>query len=183
MVGRSRVCGRGRLCKQTSWFKPLTNHCTGLNTTGAAGRWCFISLMNDIEAIKELIKRWYEVRQWAEKFLCDSLKLKNPCDILQSKYRGRHQVLDTEWWYRTHGIGVDITKSGNKGGIDFDFDKLEPDEWRLREFMVKQLNDGTLIKRTYRPLLQDKKRFCLSVNNSNLKPNKRFQQTAKSRGC
>jgi len=33
--------------------------------------------MNDVEAVKELIKKWSEVRQWAEEFLCASLKLKN----------------------------------------------------------------------------------------------------------
>jgi hypothetical protein len=67
---------------------------------------------------------------------------------------------------------VDITKPGNKGGIDFDFDKPEPDEWRLREFLIKQLNDGNLTKKIYRPLLQDKKRFSLAFDKCNLKPNK-----------
>ncbi len=118
--------------------------------------------MNDIEAANELIKKWYQARQWAEAFLCASLKLENANDILRSEHRGKRRIHGTDWQYRTHGIGVEISKSGNKGGIDFDFDKLEPDQWRLREFMIKQLNDGTLLKKIYRPLMQDENRFSLA---------------------
>jgi hypothetical protein len=122
--------------------------------------------MNDVEAVNKLIEKWCEVREWAVKFLCASLKLKNAGDILQPKYKGKYQIPASEWWYSTHGIGVNITKSGNKGGIDFNFDSLEPDAWQLRGFMIKQLNDGALLKKVYRPLLQDNNRFSLAVDKS-----------------
>jgi len=111
--------------------------------------------MNNAEAMMDLIERWRITRSWAESLICKHLDIENACDILQKKYRGKIQLGDTDWYYRTHGVGVDVTKDGNKGGIDFDFDQKNPDKYRLRGFMVKQLNDGILTKKYYRELLQD----------------------------
>ncbi|HET9956932.1 MAG TPA: hypothetical protein VFQ61_20690 [Polyangiaceae bacterium] len=62
------------------------------------------------------------------------------------------------WYYRTHGAGVDIDRGVVCGGIDFDFDKIEPDPWRLRIFVEKQVNAGTL-NAEYAELVQDEDRF------------------------
>jgi hypothetical protein len=39
---------------------------------------------------------------------------------------------------------VDIFKSTNVGGIDFDFDNPRPDEWRLKLLFEKLLADGQI---------------------------------------
>ncbi|MNG21402.1 hypothetical protein D3C84_1057610 [compost metagenome] len=57
--------------------------------------------------------------------------------------------------YRTHGIGVDIYRTADVGGIDFDFNKSEPDEWRLQVFFEKQYNEGNLPFAEYRELYED----------------------------
>jgi len=111
--------------------------------------------MNQSDAIIELIDKWYSTKSWAESLICEHLNIEKASDILQLGHRGKKKLGDTDWFYRTHGVGVDISKMGNKGGIDFDFDQETPDSYRLREFMIKQLNDGKIIKKYYRKLLQN----------------------------
>jgi hypothetical protein len=50
---------------------------------------------------------------------------------------------------------VDVFKTPDVGGIDFDFDKPNPDLWRLRIFIERQVNDGNLSYDSYRELLDD----------------------------
>ncbi len=102
--------------------------------------------MNDIQAIEDLIIKWLKVRKWAENLICDSLNLENAHDILSIKHRGKHNLIEGKWWCVTHGVGVNLTREGNKGGIDFDFEKEKPDSFRLRDFLIKQMNDGALTK-------------------------------------
>ncbi len=64
--------------------------------------------------------------------------------------------------YRTHGVGVDIDRGIRCGGIDFDFDKPNPDPWRLRLFAEKQLNAGNLPSEYVR-LVDDEERFELAA--------------------
>jgi hypothetical protein len=64
-------------------------------------------------------------------------------------------VPGTAWHIRTHGVGVDIFKTPEVGGIDFDFDKPDPDPWRMQIFVERQVNDGNLPYEKYRELLDD----------------------------
>ncbi len=57
--------------------------------------------------------------------------------------------------YRTHGVGVDIYRTADVGGIDFDFDKPDPNVWRLQIFFEKQYNEGNLPLNEYRELYED----------------------------
>lgn len=116
---------------------------------------------NDLALI--IIKLWYEKKAWAQQLLKESLGLSDASDVLSELYRGRHLIPGTEWFYCTHGMGVDIYKPHNKGGIDFDFNQLHPDLWHLRIFLVKQYNDGKLIKRLFRPLMQDEQRWEIAA--------------------
>ena len=113
----------------------------------------------DAELIASLVSSWHETRRWAEALLTEALGLAEPMDVLEQPRRGRHQIEGTDWWYRTHGSGVDVFQPGNMGGIDFDFAKYEIDRYRLRFFMIKQFNAGNLEKSDYRPLLQDEARW------------------------
>jgi hypothetical protein len=113
----------------------------------------------DAQLVGNLLALWAATRRWAEGLLVDTLGLATAKDILQREHRGSHAIPGTEWQYRTHGVGVDITSAGNRGGIDFDFDEQRPDSWRLRDFLVKQYNAGNLTKREYRPLLQSQDRW------------------------
>ncbi|MBP0656647.1 hypothetical protein J8J20_22495, partial [Mycobacterium tuberculosis] len=58
---------------------------------------------------------------------------------------------------------VDIYKAPGVGGIDFDFDKVDPDEWRLARFIEAQVNDGQLPYAAYRILLDDEQAFKSAV--------------------
>ena len=117
----------------------------------------------DVEAIRGLIQDWYATREWAEQLLREHLGLASADEVLSQPHRGSGQLGDTEWHYRTHGGGVDVHLPGDRGGIDFDFDRPDPDAWRLEAFLVKQYNAGNLNKRTYRPFLQNRSRFSEAV--------------------
>jgi len=111
--------------------------------------------MDNIEKIRKIIPLWYAQRKWAEELLIQSFQLEKAEDILQQKHRGRKPIPGTNWMYSTHGIGVDIYRTTDVGGIDFDFDKVHPDEWRLRLFFEKQYNEGNLPLAEYRELYED----------------------------
>ncbi|WP_199611601.1 DUF6896 domain-containing protein [Flocculibacter collagenilyticus] len=108
--------------------------------------------MENLEKIKKIIPLWYAQRKWAEELLVQSFQLE---DILQPQYRGVKLIPGTNWMYRTHGIGVDIYRTADVGGIDFDFNKIEPDAWRLQTFFEKQYNEGNLPLADYRDLYED----------------------------
>jgi hypothetical protein len=84
-----------------------------------------------------------------------SFQLDRPDDILKREFRGERQIPGTSWFIRTHGIGVDVYQTPEVGGIDFDFDKPNPDEWRLRRLFEKQVNAGTLAYEAYREFVDD----------------------------
>ncbi|MBC7010238.1 hypothetical protein BIZ38_17475 [Pseudoalteromonas sp. BZK2] len=115
--------------------------------------------MKDEELIKNLIPLWHSVMAWAKEVLVRSYKLDDAKDILGREYRGKNQIPGTNWFYRTHGIGVDVFKTPEVGGIDFDFGKDEPDEWRLKIFFEKQFNDGQLPYADYQHLADDEERL------------------------
>jgi hypothetical protein len=111
--------------------------------------------MTELEALAKLVEKWHLSKAWAESLLCEHMNISDAESILHSEFRGRKPIANTGWFYRTHGIGVDIYKPGNRGGIDFDFGTKKLDSFKLREFMIKQLNAGNLTKKYYRNLLQD----------------------------
>lgn len=111
--------------------------------------------MNNTEKICNIIPLWYAQRAWAEALLQKAFGLTSSQDILQSGYRGRKPIPGTNWMYVTHGVGVNIYRTEEVGGIDFDFDKPHPDEWRLRVFFAKQYNEGNLPLAEYRELYED----------------------------
>lgn len=107
------------------------------------------------ELLRTLIPLWYAEMAWAKELLVRAFQLERAEDILRSEFRGRRQIPGTTWFIRTHGIGVDVYKTPEVGGIDFDFDKPDPDEWRLRIFFEKQINAGDLSYETYHELVED----------------------------
>ena len=111
--------------------------------------------MDNFEKIKKIIPLWYAHRAWAEELLVKSFGLESAQDILKSENRGRKEIPGTNWMFVTHGVGVDIYRTADVGGIDFDFDKPDPDEWRLRIFFEKQYNEGNLPLKEYRELYED----------------------------
>jgi hypothetical protein len=113
---------------------------------------------SDAELVRALIPHWFATRRWAEELLCRVLGLKSAADVLQREHRGRKTLVGSMWTYRTHGVGVDIDRGITSGGIDFDFDKPEPDPWRLKIFAEKQLNAGNLGPE-YVLLVDDDERF------------------------
>jgi hypothetical protein len=115
--------------------------------------------MSDIELIKKIIPLWYAHKLWAEELLKRSFGLEKVQDILLVKHRGTKSVPGTNWIYRLHGIGVDISRTPEVGGIDFDFDKPHPDEWRLAIFIKRQYNEGNLPLGEYRHLIEDEERL------------------------
>lgn len=110
---------------------------------------------DNIKLISGIIPLWYANVAWAKELLVRAFALSKADEILRAEFRGRRQIPGTSWFIRTHGIGVDIYKTPDVGGIDFDFDKPHPDEWRLRIFFEKQVNDGQLPYAQYHELVED----------------------------
>lgn len=119
--------------------------------------------MNNTDKIKNIIPLWYAQRTWAETLLQKAFGLESAQDILQPSYRGRKPIPGTNWMYVTHGIGVNIYRTEDVGGIDFDFDKPHPDEWRLRGFFTKQYNEGNLPLVEYRQLHEDEAQLRYAI--------------------
>jgi len=111
--------------------------------------------MNDIDLIKKIIPLWYAQYSWAEELLKRSFGLEKAENILSKEYRGFNEIPGTNWVYRTHGVGVDISRTADVGGIDLDFDKPDPDEWRLRILFERQYNEGNIPLSEYRHLFED----------------------------
>lgn len=111
--------------------------------------------MNNQELIKNLIPLWHATRLWAEELLRRHLLLEAADEILKPENRGKRAIKGTNWIVRPHGVGVDIYKTEDIGGIDFDFDKPDVDEWRLKIFFRRQYNDGNLNFDSYRDLYED----------------------------
>ncbi|WP_369980096.1 DUF6896 domain-containing protein [Xanthomonas bundabergensis] len=108
-----------------------------------------------VDLIKQAIPLWYANVAWAKELLVHAFGLADPQDILAREHRHFRAIPNTCWFVRPHGIGVDIFKSPGVGGIDFDFDKPDPDEWRLELFIERQVNDGQLSYAAYRELIDD----------------------------
>lgn len=105
--------------------------------------------------IKAAIPLWYAQVAWAKELIKRSFNLQRADDILSRELRGLRAIPGTNWFIRTHGIGVDVFKTPDVGGIDFDFDKPNPDPWRMSIFIVRQVNDGNLPYALYRELIND----------------------------
>lgn len=105
--------------------------------------------------VKAAIPLWYAQMAWAKELIARGFDLSSAEDILSRENRGFRLVPGTTWYIRTHGVGVDIFKTPEVGGIDFDFDKPDPDPWRMQIFIERQVNDGNLPYELYRDLLDD----------------------------
>jgi len=113
----------------------------------------------DIQLVRAAIPLWHAEMAWAKELLKRSFNLDDAEDIMRPEFRGRRQIPGTTWFYRTHGIGVDVYRTSEVGGIDFDFDKPNPDPWRLRIFLEKQVNEGSLLYEKYGELIDDEERL------------------------
>ena len=105
--------------------------------------------------IKLAIPLWYAQMAWAKELIARGFGLENAEDILQYGNRGNRSIPGTTWHIKTHGVGVDVYKTPDVGGIDFDFDKPHPDIWRMHIFIERQVNDGNLSYDLFRELLDD----------------------------
>nr|WP_275442852.1 hypothetical protein [Pseudoalteromonas sp. OOF1S-7] len=111
----------------------------------------------------QLIPLWYANLSWAKELIARSFGLETASEILKQENRGRRQVPGTNWFIKTHGVGVDIFKSPEVGGIDFDFGHDAPDAWRLKYFFEKQFNDGQLPAADYIHLADDEERLKAAI--------------------
>jgi hypothetical protein len=115
--------------------------------------------------VQHLIADWISHRDAAAALLVDQLNLESPRDVLRREHRGRHDLEQTGWSYRTHGIGVDVSRTNGHGGIDFDFSTTDgqlfapPDFWRLILFAKRSVHDRTIDSDKYRPIIDDAERY------------------------
>lgn len=110
---------------------------------------------NHVRLIKQVIPLWYASRAWACELIARSFPLADAQEVMRLNRGKILRVPGTCWYLRRHGVGVDVYKTPDVGGIDFDFDKPHPDEWRLKIFFLKQLNDGLLSYPDYQGLAED----------------------------
>lgn len=120
--------------------------------------------MENQQLIKNLIPLWYAMRRWAEDILCRTLGLESSIEVLAPENRGKKAICGTNWVYCTHGLGVNIYKTEDVGGIDFDFNEPDPDPWRLKIFFKRQYNDGILSYELYRELFEDEELLSREVD-------------------
>ncbi len=114
----------------------------------------------DVQLLRNVIPLWHAEMAWAKELLKRAFKLNDAQEIMRAAPRAVEQKIPgTSWFLKTHGIGVDVYRTHDVGGIDFDFDKVDPDAWRLRTFLEKQVNDGSLSFETYRHLIDDEERL------------------------
>ncbi len=109
------------------------------------------------------IPLWHAQMAWAKELIKRSFNLEHPEDILLHKNRGRHAIPGTSWFLCTHGLGVDIYKTPDVGGIDFDFDKPNPDPWRMQIFIERQVNEGNLPYEPFQQLLADDEKLKIAI--------------------
>jgi hypothetical protein len=114
-----------------------------------------------VELIHRLLPLWYAEMAWAKELIVRAFEFEKPDDIL--RIRGRQPIPGTNWTLCTHGVGVDVYKTPAVGGINFDFDKPDPDVWRLQLFFEKQLNAGALDYSVYRELAEDEELLVSSI--------------------
>ncbi|MBN2161775.1 MAG: hypothetical protein JXR25_10185 [Pontiellaceae bacterium] len=110
--------------------------------------------MTNKELVKNLIGLWYAERAWAEELLKRSFNLNHAYEVLGLGLEEDYRIPGTHWYCRPHGVGVDIYSAGDVGGIDFDFDKPEPDAWRLMIFLQKQFEIENLDRDLYQELYE-----------------------------
>ncbi len=112
-----------------------------------------------------MIADWISHRDAAAALLVAHLSLESPRDVLRRENRGRHELTGTGWSYRTHGIGVDVTRTNGHGGIDFDFSTTDgrlfapPDYCRLVMFAKRSVHDRALDSDKYKPIIDDAERY------------------------
>jgi hypothetical protein len=114
--------------------------------------------------VRMAIALWYAQMAWAKELIARSFNLARAEDILRLENRSIRAIPGTVWFIRTHGIGVDVYKTPDVGGIDFDFDKPHPDPWRMKIFIERQVNDGNLPYENYRELLDDEDLMKRALN-------------------
>ena len=120
-------------------------------------------MKNHAELIRQIVPLWYAEVAWAKQLLVRAFQLNEAEDILRFDQRGCKRVPGSNWFVRTHGIGVDVFKAPGVGGVDFDFDKTDPDAWRLGRFFEKQINDGTLPYGDYQELVDDEGLLIVTI--------------------
>jgi len=114
---------------------------------------------DDVQVVRELIALWYKRRAWAESLLKSAFDLTEMRELFRLGRGITRPIPETDWLYRTHGIGVDVSRADGSGGIDFDFDKPDPDPWRLWVFAQKQLTEPEMPGEIVRPLAEDRDRL------------------------
>ena len=119
---------------------------------------------NHISLVRNVIPLWYAQVAWAKELLIHAFNLESAEQILNREFRGINHIPNTSWFIRIHGIGINIFKTEAVGGIDFDFDKPDPDEWRLVFLIEKLVNDGQLPYAMYRELIEDEQLMKDSVS-------------------
>jgi len=113
-----------------------------------------------------IIPLWYAQRKWAEELIMRSLELDSPEEILTSEKRKNQTFPGTNWRFKVHGFGIDIYREEMVGGIDFDFDKPDPEPWRLKLFFERQYNEGSISLNEYRHLFEDEELLTLTIKES-----------------
>ena len=119
--------------------------------------------------INELIDDWLTHRDAAAALLVEQFSLNSPRDVLRAEHRGRRELPGTGWAYRTHGVGVDVTRINGHGGIDFDFaldgSKMfaDPDWYRLHLFAKRSAHEKSIETQKYADIIDniDKHRSML----------------------
>ncbi|MEO1529747.1 MAG: hypothetical protein AAFX06_30380, partial [Planctomycetota bacterium] len=144
-------------------------------------------IMIEDEMANRLIDDWIAYRDTAAAMLVKHLGLELAVDVLRPEHRGRHEIPNTGWAYRTHGVGVDVTRTNGHGGIDFDFAMspdlqfAPPDVYRLLLFARRAVHDRSVDTTAYTEFATDPER-CRPVLQAALQRRLAAYNDARRRG-
>ena len=117
----------------------------------------------EIDSVVRAIPLWYAQVAWAKELIARAFDLSKADDILWHENRGRRKVPGTNWHVCTHGVGVDLYRTPDVDGVDFDFDKPHPDAWRLKIFIERQVNAGNIPYDDFQRLLVEEECFDIAI--------------------
>jgi hypothetical protein len=118
------------------------------------------------DPVKAAIPLGYAQIAWAKEFIVRSFGLQRADDIISRELCGVSAILGTLWFIRTYVIGVYIFNTRDLGSIDLDFDKPDPDPWRMQIFIERRVNHGNLPYEPYRELINDEGRMKQTIESA-----------------
>lgn len=122
--------------------------------------------MTDKELVQNLVNLWYETRTWAEELIKRTFDIEHAHEIPHKELNEVYVFPGTSWHYTCYRGIINIYKyitdcvqTEEVGGIEFDFNKPDPDADDLYDFLRRQYNAENVDCELYHDLTFDYERL------------------------